>query len=54
MLQSPKNKKELLDALKSEKDFNVLLLATGKAHELIADLRKLGSRQVTVVVLARR
>jgi hypothetical protein len=54
MLQSPRNKTELLDALKSEKDFNVLLLRTGRALDLIADLRKLGSKQVAVLVLAPR
>jgi hypothetical protein len=54
MLQTPKNKKELLQALKSEKDFNVVLLATGKAHDLVADLRRLGSKQVTVMVLGSR
>jgi len=54
MLQSPKNKKELLDALNSEKDFNVLLLRTGRALDLLADLRKLGSKRVAVIVLDRR
>jgi hypothetical protein len=54
MLQTPKNKKELLEGLKSEKDFNVLLLATGKAHDLVSDLRKLGSKHVTVIVLGQR
>lgn len=54
MLQTPKNKKELIDALKSEKDFNVLLVSTGKAHDVVAELRKLGSKQVSVIVLDRR
>ncbi len=54
MLQTPKNKRELLEALKSEKDFNVLLLVTGKAHDLVADLRKLGSKRVAVIVLGSR
>ena len=54
MLQTPRNKPELLVLLKHQKDFSVLAVSTGKAYDLISDLRKFGTKPVSIIILGPR
>jgi hypothetical protein len=40
--------------LQREQEFKVLAVASGKAADLVSELRKLGSKQVAVIVIAGR
>jgi vacuolar-type H+-ATPase subunit F/Vma7 len=46
----PKNKPELMKLL-GEKNFKIILIEEGKATDLANQVRKLNSKQVTVIVL---
>ena len=47
---TPKNKSELMDSLKREKDFQVVGVHTGLASQVAKEVAKLGSKQVSVIV----
>lgn len=53
MLSSPKNKKELIEALRTESDFKVLHTSSGPKDSVIQSLRRLAQREITVIVLAK-
>lgn len=48
---SPKNKKELITAINREPDFKVLKIATGNPQQLINELKKMSTQEVTMIVL---
>ena len=54
MLTTPKNKTELIDQLKREKDFTVLAVLNGTAITVAKEIAKLGSMTVSVIVIAAR
>jgi hypothetical protein len=54
MLITPKNKTELIDQLKREKDFSVLGVYNGAASTVAKEIAKLGSKTVSVTVIAAR
>ena len=54
MLTTPKNKTELIDQLKREKDFTVLAVHNGAATTVAKEITKLGSKTVSVIVIAAR
>ncbi len=54
MNTTPKNKSELINGLKSEKDFQVLGVHTGPATAVAKEVAKLGSKNVSVVITAPR
>ena len=54
MLTTPKNKTELIDQLKREKDFTVLAVHNGTGITVAKEKAKLGSKTVSVTVIAVR
>ena len=54
MLRAPKNKKELIDDLNKERDFNVLGVHNGPPAEVAKEIVKLSARVVTVIVIQQR
>ena len=54
MLRAPKNKKELIDELNKERDFNVLAVHHGQAVEVAKEIAKLSTKLITVVVMQQR
>ena len=54
MLTTPKNKNELIDQLKLEKDFHVLAVHNGQALAVAKEIAKHGSKQVSVIVIETR
>lgn len=52
MLKAPKNKSELISALKDEKDFSVLQIQHGRAADLARELTKVGSgKNILLIVI---
>ena len=54
MLTDPKNKPELIDCLRQEKDFKVLKVIKGKASDLSKSISILGGKTVAVIVIESR
>jgi hypothetical protein len=54
MLRAPKNKKELIDELNKERDFNVLAVHHGQAVEVAKEIAKHSVKAVTVIVIQQR
>ena len=54
MLTDPKNKTELIDCLRQEKDFKVLKVIKGKATDLSKSITVLGGKTVAVIVIESR
>ena len=54
MLTTPKNKNELIDQLKREKDFHVLAVHNGQASAVAKEIAKHGNKQVSVIVIETR
>lgn len=50
MITTAKNKNELIEGMKREKDFNVLGVHTGPATAVAKEVAKLGSKIVSVVI----
>ena len=51
MLTDPKNKTELIDCLRQEKDFKVIKVIKGKASDLSKSISVLGGKTVAVIVI---
>ncbi len=54
MNTTPKNKNELINGLKNEKNFLVLGIHTGSAIAVAKEVAKLGSKTVSVVITASK
>jgi hypothetical protein len=54
MITTAKNKNELIDGLKKEKDFAVLAVHTGPATTVAREVAKLGTKPVSVIVTAAK
>jgi hypothetical protein len=54
MLTDPKNKAELIDCLRQEKDFKVIKVIKGKASDLSKSISVLGGKTVAVIVIESR
>jgi hypothetical protein len=54
MLRAPKNKKELIDELNKERDFNVLAVHNGPPAEVAKEITKHFVKTVTVIVIQQR
>ena len=54
MNTTPKNKNELINGLKNEKNFLVLGVHTGPAIAVAKEVAKLGSKTVSVVITASK
>ena len=54
MLTTPKNKTELIDQLKREKDFTVIAVYNGTATTVAKEIAKLGSKAISVIVIESR
>lgn len=52
MITTAKNKNELIEGLKKEKDFAVVAVHTGPASTVAKEVAKLGSKTVSVVIAA--
>ena len=52
MITTAKNKNELIEGLKKEKDFAVVAVHTGPASTVAKEVAKLGSKTVSVVITA--
>lgn len=54
MITTAKNKTELIEGLKKEKDFNVLAVHTGPAVAVAKEVAKIGTKVVSVIVTASK
>ena len=52
MITTAKNKNQLIEGLKKEKDFAVVAVHTGPASTVAKEVAKLGSKTVSVVITA--
>ncbi len=50
MITTAKNKNELIEGMKREKDFKVLAVHTGPAATIAKEVARLGSKIVSVVI----
>ena len=50
MITTAKNRNELIEGLKKEKDFAVLATHTGIASVVAKEIAKLSNRQISVIV----
>ena len=51
MLTDPKNKAELIDCLRQEKDFKEVKLIKGNASDLTRSISHLGGKTVAIIVI---
>lgn len=51
MITTAKNKNELIEGLKKEKNFKVLATHTGPATSVAKEIAKYGSKQISVSVI---
>jgi hypothetical protein len=54
MITTAKNKNELINGLKKEKDFAVLAVHTGPASSVAKEIAKLGTAHVSVIITASK
>ena len=54
MITTAKNKNELINGLKKEKDFAVLAVHIGPASSVAKEIAKLGTAHVSVIVTASK
>ena len=54
MITTAKNKNELIEGLKKEKDFAVVAVHTGPATTVAREVAKLGTKPVSVIVTAAK
>lgn len=52
MITTAKNKNELIEGLKKEKDFAVVAVHTGPASAVAKEVARLGTKPVSVIVTA--
>ena len=51
MVTTAKNKNELIEGLKKEKDFAVLAVHTGPASTVAKEVAKLATRHISVIIM---
>jgi hypothetical protein len=54
MVTTAKNKNELIEGLKKEKDFAVLAVHTGPASTVAKEVAKLSTRHISVIITAAK